>query len=135
MRNQFRGTTLAVVLVCITLASPSDAGQKGRNRARTTEQNPGPSKAALDSATRGRANGSRIYQDPASTTGYRSGHDLGLLDGRDALRYDPVRHRDYRDAERGYAKSYGSKDAYKTNFRAGFRQGYEAGYREGARTR
>jgi hypothetical protein len=76
-----------------------------------------------------------LYQDPASTAGYDAGYDLGLFDGRDGQRYDPVRHRDYRDAQRGYAESYGSRDAYKTNFRTGFRQGYEDGYREGARTR
>jgi hypothetical protein len=57
------------------------------------------------------------------------------MDGQDGQRYDPVRHRDYRDGQRGYVSTYGSKDAYKTNFRTGFRQGYEDGYREGARTR
>ena len=69
MRNRFRGTTLAVVLVCITFASASDAGQKGRNRTRVAEQNAGPAKAAPGNANRGRTNGSRIYQDPATTTG------------------------------------------------------------------
>ena len=135
MGNEFWKTLLAIMLVCGPLVIPptSDAGQRGRGRARSAEQNPGVSRGPQEG--RGRTNGSRIYQDPASTNGYAYGFDLGLLDGHDGQRYDPVRHRDYRDARRGYITSYGSADAYKTNFRTGFRQGYEDGYREGARTR
>lgn len=77
----------------------------------------------------------RGYQEPAGARGYSEGYDKGLDDGRDHDRYDPVRHSDYRDADEGYKREYGSKDAYKNNFRAGFRQGYEDGYREGARRR
>jgi hypothetical protein len=123
--------TVAVAAVSFPLAS--DAGQ-GRGRSR------GPNADAAvnrqqDHPARGRGNLSRNYHDAASLNGYESGWDLGLLDGRDGERYDPVRHRDYRDADRGYASTYGSRDGYKTKFRAGFRQGYEEGYREGTRTR
>lgn len=136
MRKRFWKTLLAII-VCGPLGAPplSDAGQRARGRARAAEQNPGVSRNPQDNPGRGRANGSRIYQDPASTAGFEYGYGLGLSDGQDGQRYDPVRHREYRDAQRGYASSYGSKDAYKTNFRTGFRQGYEDGYREGARTR
>ena len=109
-------TLVAIIIVAgapLAIPDASDAGQRGR----------------------GRANGNRIYQDSASATGYGNGYDLGRLDGRDGQRYDPVRHKDYRDAQRGYAQSYGSREGYRTNFRSGFRQGYEDGYREGARTR
>ena len=128
---------LAFVVVFGTLSAPPtiDAGQRGRDRMRAAEQSRGIPRNQLDRPTRRRAGGSRIYQDPASAAGYRHGYDLGLLDGHDGHRYDPVRHRDYRDGQEGYVSSYGSKDAYKTNFRTGFRQGYEDGYREGARTR
>lgn len=78
---------------------------------------------------------SRGYREPASARGYSDGFEKGLEDGRDRDRYDPVRHGDYRKADKGYAGSYGSKDAYKNNYRAGFRQGYEDGYREGTRYR
>jgi hypothetical protein len=78
---------------------------------------------------------SRGYREPAYAAGFDSGYDKGLDDGRGGDRYDPVRHRDYRDAERGYRDDYGSREAYRTNFRAGFRQGYEEGYRAGARSR
>jgi hypothetical protein len=75
------------------------------------------------------------YQDPAYARGYADGYDKGVDDGRDRDRYDPVRHRDYRSADDGYSKEYGSKQAYENNYRSGFRQGYEAGYRDGTRRR
>jgi hypothetical protein len=72
----------------------------------------------------------RGYQEPAFARGYSDGWEKGLDDRRDRDRYDPVRHGDYKDADNGYERSYGSKDAYKNNYRAGFRQGYEDGYRD-----
>src|SRR5262245_2508091 len=80
-----------------------------------------------DDRGRGRLRG---YQEPAFARGYSDGWDKGRDDGRDRDRYDPVRHGDYKDADNGYQRSYGSKDAYKNNYRAGFRQGYEDGYRD-----
>ena len=82
---------------------------------------------------RGSARGG--YQDPAFSRGYSEGFEKGVDDGRDRDRYDPVRHRDYRDADQGYFRDYGSKQAYENNYRAGFRQGYEEGYRDGTRYR
>ena len=75
------------------------------------------------------------YQDPAFSRGYSEGFEKGLDDGRDRDRYDPVRHGDYRDADDGYFREYGPKQAYENNYRAGFRQGYEEGYRDGTRSR
>ena len=75
------------------------------------------------------------YQDPAFARGYSDGFERGLDDGRDRDRYDPVRHRDYRNADDGYYRDYGPKQAYENNYRAGFRQGYEEGYRDGNRRR
>jgi flagellar biosynthesis/type III secretory pathway protein FliH len=75
------------------------------------------------------------YQDPAFARGYSDGFERGLDDGRDRDRYDPVRHRDYRNADDGYYRDYGPKQAYENNYRAGFRQGYEEGYRNGNRRR
>ena len=74
-------------------------------------------------------------QEPASARGYSDGYEKGLEDRNDRDRYDPVRHGDYRDADDGYYREYGPKDAYKNNYRAGFRQGYDEGYRDGARRR
>lgn len=77
----------------------------------------------------------RPQRETAFAAGYEDGLEKGQADGRQGERYDPVRHRDYRDAERGYTESYGSRDAYRDNYRAGFRQGYEEGYRAGSRNR
>lgn len=135
MRIQIWSKLLAITVACATVSTPiaSDAGQ-GRGRSRGPDANAAISRQQ-DNPTRGRGNPSRIYQDAASLKGYESGWDLGVVDGRDGERYDPVRHRDYRDADRGYASSYGTRDGYKTKFRTGFRQGYEAGYRQGTRTK
>jgi hypothetical protein len=75
------------------------------------------------------------YQDPAFARGYSEGFERGLDDGRDRDRYDPVRHRDYRDADDGYFRDYGPKQTWENNYRAGFRQGYEEGYRDANRRR
>lgn len=77
----------------------------------------------------------RTDAEPAFAAGYADGYSHGMSDGTDGQRYDPVRHSEYRDAERGYRDSYGSRDAYRTNYRTGFRQGYEEGYRLGTRNR
>ena len=77
----------------------------------------------------------RGYQDPAFARGYAEGWDHGADDRHDRDRYDPTRHGDYKSADDGYGRSYGSKDAYKNNYRSGFRQGYDAGYRNGERYR
>jgi hypothetical protein len=76
---------------------------------------------------------SRGYQEPATVRGYSDGYDKGVDDGRDRDRYDPVQHGDYKSADNGYEREYGSKDAYRNNYRVGFRQGYEDGYRNGNR--
>ena len=73
----------------------------------------------------------RGYQDSGlHRGGYSEGWQQGGDDGRDRDRYDPVRHGDYKDADNGYERSYGSKDAYKNNYRSGYRQGYEAATRD-----
>ena len=132
MRKRVWRKVLAAFIIGATLGVPlaSEAGQ-GRGRGRFDQKQ---ARGPQDDAAR-RSNASRVYQDPATAKGYGSGYECGLADGREGQRYDPVRHRDYRDAERGYVSSYGSRDGYKTNFRSGFRQGYEDGYREGTRAR
>lgn len=75
------------------------------------------------------------YQEPAYARGYSDGYRQGTDDGRDRDRYNPVGHRDYRDADQGYYRAYGSRDAYRNNYRAGYREGYEEGYRQGGARR
>jgi hypothetical protein len=68
--------------------------------------------------------------DPGYDRGFRDGYDQGRDAGRDNDRYDPRREKDYRDADNGYSRGYGSKDYYKQSYRDGFVSGYDRGYRE-----
>jgi hypothetical protein len=61
--------------------------------------------------------------------GFREGLRAGDRDGRDNRRYEPTRHDDWRDADDGYRRSDGDRDAYKRSFRSGFETGYGQGYR------
>jgi hypothetical protein len=102
----------------MTTAASADAQGRGHGLGR------------LGGAAPGVASG-RGYQEPAFTRGYSDGFRHAQEDRQDRRRYDPVGHRDYRDADQGFYRSYGSREAYKDNYRAGFRAGYDAGYRDG----
>jgi hypothetical protein len=109
-------TSLFVALALAASALPADAQGRGRAVGRLGAAPPG--------LTRG-------YQEPAFARGYDDGFRHAQDDRNDRRRYDPVGHRDYREADQGFYQSYGSRDAYRDNYRAGFRAGYDAGYRDG----
>jgi hypothetical protein len=69
------------------------------------------------------------YGDPARDYGYREGFEKGAEDARDGDRFDPLRHKWYREGDRHYNSRYGSRDRYMAAYRDAFRQGYEEGYR------
>lgn len=93
---------------------------------------------AVDAQGRGRGLGrigaplvaGRGYEEPAYARGYADGFSRAQEDRKERRRYDPVAHREYRDADQGFSRSYGTLEAYKNNYRAGFRAGYDAGYRD-----
>jgi hypothetical protein len=64
----------------------------------------------------------------AYNNGYRSGLERGQQASRDRRAFDIEREKDYRKADEGYKKQYGSKDYYRDEFRRGFTQGYQEGY-------
>jgi hypothetical protein len=72
----------------------------------------------------------RADEEPAFARGYTDGFRHAQEDRRERRRYDPVAHREYRDADQGFSRSYGPLEAYRNNYRAGFRAGYDAGYRD-----
>jgi hypothetical protein len=72
----------------------------------------------------------RVSEEPAFARGYADGFRHAQEDRREHRRYDPVGHRDYREADQGFSRSYGTLEAYRNNYRAGFRAGYDAGYRD-----
>jgi len=61
--------------------------------------------------------------------GARDGFEKGREDARDNDRFDPRRHKWYRDGDRDYDSRFGSRDRYKDEYRRGFTVGYERGYR------
>jgi len=107
-------------LALLTTAVPADAQGRGRGLGRFGAVPPVPAGVAA-----GRAD-----QEPAYARGYADGLRLARQDRSDRRGYDPVAHKDYRDADQGFYLSYGSREAYKDNYRAGFRAGYDAGYRD-----
>ena len=77
----------------------------------------------------------RRYGGAAFDNGHADGYEKGLDDGRDRRPFDPVRHRRYREGDRGYDGRYGSRAQYENVYRDAFRRGYEMGYRDGERSR
>jgi len=76
----------------------------------------------------GRGPAPAVYRDAAQARGFSDGFKKGVDDRRDNRRFEPQRHKDYREADQGYNGSYGSKDRYRTVYREGFRAGYEDGF-------
>jgi hypothetical protein len=69
------------------------------------------------------------YNSVPYDNGYRKGLEKGREDARDRDGFDPVRHKEYRNADSGYNNRYGAKDEYKLAYRDGFEAGYSEGYR------
>ena len=113
---RFTSVFLALALL-LASALPADAQGRGRAIGRLGGTPPGLA---------------RGYQEPAFARGYADGFTHAQDDRQERRGYDPVGHRDYREGDQGFYRSYGSRDAYKDNYRAGFRAGYDAGYRDGA---
>jgi len=109
---------ISLLLSFLVLATPLTADAQGRGRARD-----GARFAALPLA-------GRVNEEPAFARGYSDGFKHAQDDRRERQRYDPVGHRDYREADQGFSRSYGTIEAYRNNYRAGFRAGYDAGYRD-----
>ena len=112
----FRLISLLAALAVIATAVTADAQGRGRGLGRLGATPPGLA---------------RGYQEPAFARGYADGFRHAQEDRQDRRRYDPVGHRDYREADQGFYRSYGPREAYRNNYRAGFRAGYDAGYRDG----
>ena len=69
------------------------------------------------------------YRSAAYSNGYRAGVSEGRDDGRDGKDYGYKRDDTYEDADDGYRRGWGNKDAYRYEFRRGYEDGYDAGYR------
>jgi hypothetical protein len=63
----------------------------------------------------------------AHAEGYNDGARAGRDDARDGRPFEYQRHRDYRDANRGFGRG-GDRNAYTQQYRAGFVAGYRDAY-------
>ena len=82
----------------------------------------------------GYGNGYGSYGSYAYQAGYERGRSEGLKQGdRDDNRDRRYEYRDektYRNADKGYKREFGPRDAYQAGFRRGYVQGYDQGYRD-----
>lgn len=60
--------------------------------------------------------------------GYRDGAQAGADDARGGRPFEYERHRDYREADRGYDRREGPRDRYQEQYRAGYVAGYRDAY-------
>lgn len=70
----------------------------------------------------------RQAERAAYDNGYRDGVRAGERDGRSGRSFSYNRHDDWRDADQGYRREYGSYDFYRRAFRNGFESGYSEAY-------
>ncbi len=69
------------------------------------------------------------YGNQAYNVGYQDGLRHGQSDRATGHSYRPQHDDDWRNADRGYNGSMGSKQAYKDQYRSGYQAGYDRGYR------
>ncbi len=74
------------------------------------------------------APGRHVIDDRGYRVGYESGFEQGRDDARRGRSFDHNRHREFRNADRGYG-GYGNRNEYRQVFRQGFSAGYSDGYR------
>ena len=58
--------------------------------------------------------------------GVKEGEKQGRNDVRGRRAFDPARHGEWRDTDKGYKSSYGPRYQYENGYRAGFEQGYRS---------
>lgn len=66
---------------------------------------------------------------------FRDGYNAGMRDARAHRRFAPAQASQFRSANHGYNRNWGSRDQFAIQYRAAFRDGYERGYDDIARNR
>jgi hypothetical protein len=93
--------------LCMTVAAPAASAQRPRRTA-----------------------GSEAYRahQIGFDEGYREGYHRGSEDSVKGKRHGVDEFEAYRDGDRGYSDSIGSRDQYRIGYRSGFEKGYEDGF-------
>ncbi len=73
--------------------------------------------------TRAESNGNLATQN-----GFQDGANQGLQDRQAGHSSRATKHHDYKEGDRGYSSSFGSKEQFKASYRQAYIQGYEKGY-------
>ena len=73
-------------------------------------------------------NGYDFAYDRGMERGYQDGLKKGDEDFRKSRSYDLNRHKDYRNADKGYKSSYGARRDYQAGYRNGFEEGYRRSF-------
>jgi hypothetical protein len=68
------------------------------------------------------------YASRAYDIGYREGLEHGADDGRRGRGFAMEHDNDYRRADKGWNRRYGSREQYRYEFRRGYERGYREGY-------
>jgi hypothetical protein len=76
---------------------------------------------------------SQPFERRAYDNGRREGFARGRDDGRNGREFSYTRSSEYRQADNGYRRQDGSRDAYRRTFRQGFQAGYNEGFNQFAR--
>jgi len=113
------GVVPAVVLALSAMASTACATGYGYGQGRYGDRGP----------YRDGYGYNRDLERRAYDNGFREGLSQGQRDGRSNRRFDPSRHREWRNADDGFRREYGDHNLYRRNFRAGFEAGYSQAYR------
>jgi hypothetical protein len=64
----------------------------------------------------------------ATQNGFQDGANQGLQDRQAGHSSRATKHHDYKEGNRGYSSSFGSKEQFKASYRQAYIQGYEKGY-------
>lgn len=64
----------------------------------------------------------------ATQNGFQDGANQGLQDRQAGHSSRATKHHDYKEGDRGYSASFGSKEQFKASYRQAYIQGYEKGY-------
>ena len=64
----------------------------------------------------------------ATQNGFQDGANHGLQDRQAGHSSRATKHHDYKEGDRGYSSSFGSKEQFKASYRQAYIQGYEKGY-------
>ena len=87
------------------------------------DANPDFSRQNAHNATRSEPN-----DTVASQNGFQDGANDGLQDRQGGHSSRATKRHNYKEGDRGYSSSFGSKDQFKAQYRQAYIQGYEKGY-------